>query len=98
MTQTKSIVLLKMFMVFVVPMDIIIVAMAWSMPIVIMVDNMITHGMTFTIMSMDVITCYFDKFMLIINMIVENVIVYAMFSCNVYNNIIFHNYIILSSW
>jgi hypothetical protein len=49
-----------MFMVFVVPMDIIIVAMAWFMPIVIMVDNMMTHGMTFTIMSMDVITCYFD--------------------------------------
>jgi hypothetical protein len=94
-TQTKSIALLKM--VFVVPMDMIIVAMAWSMPIVIMVDNMITHGMTFTIMSMDVITCYFDKFMLIIDMVVENVIIYAMFSCNDYNDIIFHNYIILSS-
>jgi len=58
---------------------------------------MITHGMAFTIMSMDVITCYFDKFMLIIDMVVENVIVYAMFSCNDYNDIIFHNYIILSS-
>jgi hypothetical protein len=85
-------------MLFVVPMDIIIVVMAWSMPIVIMVDNMITHGMTFTIMSMEVLTCYFDNFMLVINMVVENVIVYAMLSCNVYNDIIFHNYIILSSW
>jgi hypothetical protein len=85
-------------MVFVVLMDIIIIAMEWSMPIVIMVDNMITHGMTFTIMSMDMITCYFDKFMLIIDMVVENVFVYAMFSCNVYNYIIFRNYIILSSW
>ncbi len=85
-------------MVFVVPMDIIIVAMAWSVPIVIVVGNMITHGMTFTIMSMHMITCYFDKFMLIIDMVVENVVVYAMFSCNVYNDIIFHNCIILSSW
>lgn len=83
-------------MVFVVPMDIIIVAMAWYVPIVIMVDNMITLGMTF--MSMHMITCYFDKFMLIIDMVVENVVVYGMFSCNVYNDIIFHNCINLSSW